>query len=106
MNRRDDIPVIVDHDVTTRTTVVVCQLCGYRELVRTRAAGWTHAAIHLKGVHDELHAAHVARDCARKCRDAADSPDHRRHGYTADDRHVPSRSRSRSGRGRAAGRSV
>lgn len=103
MTRRNAVPITVDHDRITSTCVVVCHRCDYRELVRTRAAGWTHAALHLKAVHDELHAAHVARDCARKSADAADSPDHRAHGYKADTRQRSADTGSGRGRSRRAG---
>lgn len=93
MTQRPD--VTIDPDDATATCVVVCHACGWREITRTRAGGWVRVALHLKEIHGDVHAAHTARDYARKAKDAALSPDNLGHGYKASTRRRSESPRSR-----------
>lgn len=95
--------VTIDVDDHTHTCVVVCHLCGWRTMTRTRAGGWVQVALHLKSVHGDTHAAHTARDYARKANDAAQSPDNRAYGYTPVNGRDKASSRRGSKGNRAAG---
>ncbi|QBZ73174.1 hypothetical protein PQC63_gp03 [Gordonia phage EricDab] len=91
-------------DVAFGHAVVVCRRpgCAWRTTRGTRAAAWTAGAQHLKapsenGGHDDVHAAHTARKCARVAglRARSQSPDTRKHGTSrpSTDRRQPAGSR-------------